>query len=86
MSSQFGFGFYIQEDALLEGLVKKDIRDKPSWSLIADELNRTLGTCRAGKQCRERWRNHLRPNIKKGDWTASEEHSIRNLYQAFGPK
>ncbi len=24
---------------------------------------------RIGKQCRERWYNHLDPNIKKGDWT-----------------
>lgn len=25
---------------------------------------------RVGKQCRERWYNHLDPGIKKGDWTA----------------
>jgi myb proto-oncogene protein len=29
------------------------------WSLIATYL-----TGRIGKQCRERWHNHLRPDIK----------------------
>lgn len=29
------------------------------WSYIAQRL-----TGRIGKQCRERWHNHLRPNIK----------------------
>ena len=26
-----------------------------------------------GKQCRERWRNHLRPELNKGDWTVEED-------------
>ncbi|EOD27550.1 hypothetical protein EMIHUDRAFT_58392, partial [Emiliania huxleyi CCMP1516] len=25
------------------------------------------------KQCRERWRNHLRPELNKGDWTVEED-------------
>ncbi|MFS7902735.1 putative transcription factor MYB-HB-like family [Helianthus anomalus] len=29
------------------------------WAIIAEKM-----TGRAGKQCRERWRNHLRPDIK----------------------
>ena len=28
---------------------------------------------RIGKQCRERWFNHLDPDIKKGDWTPDED-------------
>jgi myb proto-oncogene protein len=24
---------------------------------------------RIGKQCRERWHNHLNPDIKKDDWS-----------------
>ncbi|XP_022851614.1 transcriptional activator Myb-like [Olea europaea var. sylvestris] len=28
---------------------------------------------RVGKQCRERWNNHLRPHIKKDIWTEDEE-------------
>ena len=28
---------------------------------------------RSGKQCRERWHNHLDPNINKSPWTDKEE-------------
>jgi hypothetical protein len=28
---------------------------------------------RIGKQCRERWTNHLDPNLKKGGWTPEED-------------
>jgi hypothetical protein len=41
------------------------------WSAIADAL-----PGRIGKQCRERWFNHLDPNIKKGDWTSDEDRVI----------
>ena len=33
------------------------------WALIAEKM---IG--RAGKQCRERWHNHLRPDIKVFDF------------------
>lgn len=39
---------------------------------------------RIGKQCRERWFNHLDPAIKKGDWTADEEMIIFQAQQHFG--
>lgn len=44
------------------------------WTVIARHLNG-----RIGKQCRERWHNHLNPKIKKSAWT-EEEDSI--IYQA----
>ncbi len=31
---------------------------------------------RSGKQCRERWHNHLDPNINKDTWT--DEEGINN--------
>ena len=31
---------------------------------------------RIGKQCRERWHNHLNPAIKKTDWTIDEDWII----------
>ena len=36
-----------------------------SWTLIAARL----GGGRNSKQCRERWHNHLDPDVKKGPWT-----------------
>ena len=35
-----------------------------SWSIVAAKL-----PTRTGKQCRERWHNHLDPAINKGEWT-----------------
>lgn len=39
-----------------------------SWSQIA-----TVFPGRIGKQCRERWHNQLRPNIRRDAWTHAEE-------------
>jgi hypothetical protein len=33
-------------------------------------------TGRIGKQCRERWHNHLNPDIKKTPWTEEEDRTI----------
>jgi myb proto-oncogene protein len=66
----------------LLALMKKQGKSKPNWTRIAEKLNLS----RTGKQCRERWQNHLRPNIKKGEWTVEEEDMIQNMYQTFGPK
>ena len=46
------------------------------WSEIAERIEG-----RIGKQCRERWFNHLDPNIKKGPWTDEED---RILIEAQG--
>jgi hypothetical protein len=42
------------------------------WSLISTHLS----TGRTGKQCRERWNNHLCPEVKKTKWSESEDHAI----------
>ena len=34
------------------------------WAFIAQFI-----PSRIGKQCRERWHNHLNPNINKTEWT-----------------
>jgi myb proto-oncogene protein len=31
---------------------------------------------RIGKQCRERWNHHLRPDIRKGAWSQEEEELL----------
>ncbi|KAG2331015.1 hypothetical protein Bca52824_002195 [Brassica carinata] len=58
-----------EEDDLLSELVNVFIEnDKPKWSKISKQL-----PGRIGKQCRERWHNHLNPTIKKTAWTRDEE-------------
>lgn len=49
------------------------------WTLIAKHLKG-----RIGKQCRERWHNHLNPNIKKTAWTDEEDRIIYIAHQEYG--
>jgi transcription factor MYB, plant len=56
--------------------------DNFNWTEIAAKVNHL----RTGKQCRERWQNHLRADIKKGNWSVKEEQMIESMFQAFGPK
>ena len=39
---------------------------------------------RIGKQCRERWYNHLNPSIKKGNWTVQEDKVLFRSQFVFG--
>jgi hypothetical protein len=41
---------------------------------------------RLGKQCRERWHNHLNPDIKKTAWTDSEDKLLFDLHMQMGNK
>ncbi|CAL5095240.1 unnamed protein product [Urochloa decumbens] len=69
----------LDEDSLLKKLVKKI--GKKKWSKIAEDL-----PGRIGKQCRERWFNHLSPNIKKTPWTEKEEKLLVSLHRKHGKK
>jgi hypothetical protein len=52
-----------------------------SWSFIARQLKGRLG-----KQCRERWYNHLNPEINKAPWTAEEDRIIIEEHAGKGNK
>ena len=49
------------------------------WRSIAERM-----PGRSGKQCRERWNYSLRPNIKKGRWTESDDILIVQLQKKIG--
>jgi myb proto-oncogene protein len=49
------------------------------WTLIARHLKG-----RIGKQCRERWHNHLNPSIKKSAWTEEEDNIIYQAHKQWG--
>ena len=51
------------------------------WSLIASHM-----TGRVGKQCRERWFNHLCPAVKKGEWTEEEDQLIAEGVAELGTR
>ena len=68
-----------EEDEHLRQLV--EVYGIKSWAQIATKLHN-----RNGKQCRERWRNHLRPELNKGDWSAQEDIDIWERVQEMGTK
>eukprot|EP00301_Raphidiophrys_heterophryoidea_P015443 c24086_g1_i1.p1 GENE.c24086_g1_i1~~c24086_g1_i1.p1 ORF type:complete len:361 (+),score=75.57 c24086_g1_i1:245-1327(+) len=68
-----------QEDTQLEELVAK--LGAKNWSNIACVLSG-----RTGKQCRERWRNHLDPSISKNPFTVDEDKLIVSLVEEMGTK
>lgn len=39
---------------------------------------------RTGKQCRERYHNHLNSNIRKGSWSKEEDDLINELQESIG--
>ncbi|CAM9838475.1 unnamed protein product [Chrysoparadoxa australica] len=49
------------------------------WSQIAAQL-----PGRTGKQCRERWHNHLNPDINKSAWTEAEDRFILEQHLTLG--
>jgi len=65
------------EDYILIKLVQKFGAKR--WSLIAQQL-----PGRIGKQCRERWFNHLDPSVKKEWWTPEEDRIIIESHQKYG--
>ncbi|KAM3282295.1 transcription factor MYB3R-1 [Capsicum chacoense] len=68
-----------EEDEVIAELVKKYGPKK--WSTIAQHL-----PGRIGKQCRERWHNHLNPGINKEAWTQEEEVTLIHAHQIYGNK
>ena len=66
-----------EEDATVLDLVSK--YGAKRWSLIASHL-----PGRIGKQCRERWHNHLNPHISKAPWTVQEDRDILESHQRLG--
>jgi len=49
------------------------------WSEIAERI-----PGRIGKQCRERWFNHLDPSLKKGNWTEEEDAILVEAQAKWG--
>ena len=63
--------------------VVDDIGTK-NWTLVSIELKRSGNYHRTGKQCRERWYNHLDPKIVKVPWTNEEDDMVFELYKKLG--
>lgn len=68
-----------EEDKRLMDLVKE--YGPKRWTQISEQL-----PGRNGKQCRERWHNHLNPAITKQAWKAEEDRTILECHVSMGNK
>lgn len=68
-----------EEDAVLTNWVHH--HGEKGWTKVASRL-----PGRIGKQCRERWVNCLKPNIKRTEWTEEEDNKIIELQATIGNK
>lgn len=70
--------FSLAEDQMLKDLVSIYGRD---WDKIAKHMNG-----RNERQCRDRYRTYLSPEIKIGDWTPEEDALIIQKFNEVGKK
>ena len=71
--------FTQEEDALIVEFVNKN--GPRSWPRITQLIPQ-----RSSKQCRERWFNHLDPNVTKHAWTPEEDQMIFQQHMKLGSK
>merc|ERR1719230_472517 len=69
-----------EEDDALVAAVRK--YGACRWAMIATHLS----TGRVGKQCRERWNNHLCPHVKKSEWSEEEDRAILEGVAVLGTR
>ncbi|KAG9449576.1 hypothetical protein H6P81_009541 [Aristolochia fimbriata] len=71
-----------EEDALLRAYVKQ--YGAKEWNLVSQRMGKTLD--RDAKSCLERWKNYLKPGIKKGSLTEEEQALVISLQAKYGNK
>eukprot|EP00238_Polyblepharides_amylifera_P013379 CAMPEP_0196583052 /NCGR_PEP_ID=MMETSP1081-20130531/41828_1 /TAXON_ID=36882 /ORGANISM="Pyramimonas amylifera, Strain CCMP720" /LENGTH=402 /DNA_ID=CAMNT_0041903813 /DNA_START=90 /DNA_END=1298 /DNA_ORIENTATION=+ len=67
------------EDLILSKLVYE--YGEGRWAVIADNISG-----RTGKQCRDRWVNQLRQDIRVGPWTSQEDIKLVEGHKLVGPR
>ncbi|XP_042490321.1 transcription factor MYB23-like [Macadamia integrifolia] len=67
-----------EEDLLLTRYVETHGEGK--WTTVS----KRSGLMRGGKSCRLRWKNYLRPNLKRGEMSKDEEDLIIRLHNLLG--
>ncbi|XP_062106325.1 protein rough sheath 2 homolog [Humulus lupulus] len=72
----------LEEDALLRAYVKQ--YGPKDWNLISQRMGKPLH--RDPKSCLERWKNYLKPGLKKGSLTPDEQSLVISLQAKYGNK
>ena len=67
---------------------EEDAKLRDAVALVGDCKWRTVAsfshTSKTPKQCRERWREHLDPNVSKAQWSKEEEDKLRRYTEEYG--
>ena len=81
-----------EEDTILEILTRNQPVRGIKWMKIASkhrilmEEKMVSPPLRSPKQCRERWNIFIRPDLKRGSWTETEDLQLIDLHRKFGKK
>ncbi|KAA8522998.1 hypothetical protein F0562_009421 [Nyssa sinensis] len=67
-----------EEDLILKKYV--ETHGEGNWATVSEKS----GLMRGGKSCRLRWKNYLRPNIKRGTMSDEEKDLIIRLHKLLG--
>ncbi|KAF2318074.1 hypothetical protein P3X46_022787 [Hevea brasiliensis] len=67
-----------EEDLILKTYV--ETHGEGNWATVSEKS----GLMRGGKSCRLRWKNYLRPNIKRGGMSQEEEDLIIRMHKLLG--
>ncbi|KAL1206746.1 Transcription factor MYB82 [Cardamine amara subsp. amara] len=67
-----------EEDMILRSYV--EAHGEGNWA----DISRKSGLKRGGKSCRLRWKNYLRPNIKRGSMSPQEQDLIIRMHKLLG--
>lgn len=77
-----------EEDAILRRLVNEQLSSlgegngkRIVWNKVSQGFKG-----RSCKQCRERWINHLDPDVKKSEWTQDEDVMLLRFYETMPSK
>jgi hypothetical protein len=71
--------FSSEEDAKIREIVGG--QEAQDWQSIAEQL-----PGRTARQCRERWKLYLSPDVNLEPWTVEDEDRLLKMYLAVGPK
>lgn len=71
--------FTAEEDEILKNLV--DQFGKSDWGTIAQHFQN-----RTARQCRDRWKHYLSPDVMTGNWTEEEDQLLLRQVQEMGPR
>ena len=69
----------VEEDQLLKDAVDFIPQNMFTWISVAEHV-----PSRTAKQCRERWRDHLDPDLNKEPFSKDEKAQLKELVQIYG--